>query len=154
MKNRVSVSYYCRTLIFVSMISCAAIFSLFFSAHAFAAAVGCRHDPIVILSNGKVVTITVDMSADAPIVKGIEYKLFVPKGVTVTNITYPGANPLILEKVELHPDLLNGQYRTETKVDAPKSVAVKASTLIQGQSQNVSGLGGDTLKASITLTTP
>jgi hypothetical protein len=56
-----------------------------------AALVKCRTDPIFSLSNGDIVTVTLDIAADASNVKRVSYTLHVPAGVTATSVVFtPG----------------------------------------------------------------
>lgn len=149
MDHRTCFSFLRNTNLLVLLVGLAASFTIFSSGHAYAAAVGCRHDPIVTLSNGDIVTISVDLDADYPTVKKIEYKLHVPKGVTAASIVYQDANPNIQEKIDLPQDAKVGQYLTETKVEAPKSVQVVVTSQYNTQSLTVNGKGGDNLKATL-----
>lgn len=55
---------------------------------ASAALTRCRIDPHFKLSNGDMVTVTLDIGTDIANVKSVNYILHVPAGVTVTNVTY------------------------------------------------------------------
>src|SRR4029079_4822539 len=51
---------------------------------------GCRGDPIVTLSDGTTVQMTVDVAADVGNVTRIVYTLHTPAGSSVKNIAYTG----------------------------------------------------------------
>src|SRR5688572_31539218 len=55
---------------------------------ASAALVRCRTDPIFRLSNGDILTVTVDVGRPEPNIESIIYTLYVPPGVTVKQVVY------------------------------------------------------------------
>ena len=58
------------------------------AVQASAAMSACRIDPHFKLSNGDMITVTLDIGTDVANVRNIHYILHVPAGVTVTNVTY------------------------------------------------------------------
>lgn len=120
------------------------------SVPAQAAAVACRTDPIVTLSNGDVVIILVDIATAPENVTRIDYKLHVPKGVTATNIIYTGVELGLVENLVLVDDA-NEEYKSETVVRVAKSVSVVATMIYDDEVVTVSGKGGKVIKASIEI---
>lgn len=49
---------------------------------------GCRGDPIILLSDGTVMIIVVDIAANASDVKSIVYKIGVPANVSIVQVTF------------------------------------------------------------------
>lgn len=115
---------------------------------AAAAIVSCRADPIVTLSNGKVVQMTAFMETDAANVKLITYTLRAPKGTTVVNVAYTGGELASKEKFVFYADRNSNNYGTETVVTTETAgVRVSAQTRIGGESATISGLSGERLLA-------
>lgn len=115
---------------------------------ASAAIVSCRADPIVTLSNGKVVQMTAFMETDAANVQMITYTLRAPKGTTVVNVAYTGGELANKEKFVFYADRSSNNYGTETVVTTHTAgVRVSAQTRIGGQSATISGLSGERLLA-------
>lgn len=129
-----------------------ALFSLLLSmsllvSPARAAAVGCRFDPIITLSNGDTVVITADIAAAPDDVKQIKYTLHVPARVTVTNVVYTGDGLGVKEKLSVKDDAPAGTYVTETLVKTDAVVAVTATSSKDNLSVVVVGLSNSTLRA-------
>lgn len=141
-----------RLLLPVSLIG-AVILSAISISSAQAGAIGCRTDPIVTLSNGDVVTILLDIDADASQVTSIDYTLHVPPDITATNITYTGAALGLAENLTVIPDTKD-KYRSEIVVAAPKSVVVVATMTFEDAVVTVTGSGGKVIKATIEFDTP
>lgn len=69
------------------------------------AAVACRSDPIITLSNGHTVQISDQINDAVTNVTRVDYQLHVPAGVTATNVTYPADNtPGLRETFEFYSD--------------------------------------------------
>src|SRR4051794_12296378 len=75
---------------------------------AFAAAGGCRSDPIVWLSNGAKVTMVASSTASASTVKLITYTVHVPRGVRMTKVVYTGGVLKDKERVVVVADRSSG----------------------------------------------
>lgn len=113
------------------------------------AAMSCRADPIVTLSNGKVVQMTSFMETDAANVRSIVYTLRVPAGTTAKNIAYTGGALAGKEKVVLVADRAAASYVSETVITTTTAgVKVSAQTRIGGASALISGLSGQRLVAN------
>lgn len=113
------------------------------------AAMSCRADPIVTLSNGKVVQMISFMETDPANVRGIVYTLRAPAGTTVKNIAYTGGALAGKEKVVFIADRAAGVYVSETVITTTTSgVRVSAQTRIGGASALISGLSGQRLVAN------
>lgn len=107
----------------------------------------CRADPIVWLSNGDTIQMTVEIAADVADVQGILYTLHAPVGVTVDRIVYTGGALQNKEEVVFVADQAPGHYVTDTVVTARgKGKPVTANTNYGGQFRgSVAGLSGDHL---------
>ena len=113
---------------------------------------GCRADPIVTLSNGRVVRMTTELAVEADDVEMITYTLHVPAGTGVRNIAYTGGELAGKEKVFVEYDLAAGNYTTETVATVPgQRVEVRAISQAGGQKQVVPGFSGDVLRAQFEL---
>jgi hypothetical protein len=102
---------------------------------ASAALARCRVDPIFVMSNGDIVTVTVDIAAAPDQVSNIHYILHVPAGVKVRKIVHTAQGLRIPETTEVHQDSPAGIYTTSTVVTTPhlvESVAVIAYTRLNG----------------------
>lgn len=154
MKRQVFSSDSCRVLAIVFVLGLALCLAILSPGSLQAAAVGCRTDPIVTLSNGDVVSIYVDIATDPSQVKSINYMLHVPDGVTATNITYLGGAFGLSEHLTLTTQGSDTEYRSETVVNAPKSVSVTATMVYGAESDTATGKAGKTLDATIDINNP
>lgn len=81
------------------------------------AAVACRADPVVHLSNGANLRIGVQMQDAASDVQQIIYVLRIPAGVSVQQVYYPVGNALTaVERLQVIADNQPGHYDTYTMV--------------------------------------
>ena len=116
-----------------------------------AAVSGCRADPILYLSNGTVMTITVDIDADVSAVKSIIYTVSVPKGVKLVKAVYtpfPGFTGK--EKLQVQDDAQAGQYVSDTVVQTVNNnTRVVATTYLFSKVQAVSGYSNQHLVATL-----
>ena len=78
----------------------------------------CRTDPHFMLSNGDVITVTLEVGTDIANMKSINYVLHVPAAVTVTKVTYTAKtdNKTVAETHKVYQDSPAGIYTTETVV--------------------------------------
>ena len=120
--------------------------------HVFAAISACRADPIVWLSNGDSVQMTVDVGTSPGDVRKITYTLHVPVGVGVDRIVYTGGALQSKEEVVLVDDQSPGYYVTDTVVMARgKGIRVTANTSEAGSFRgSVSGVNGEHLILNFT----
>jgi hypothetical protein len=86
---------------------------------AFAQTVSCRTDPTITLSNGYVLTMWANISTDISHVHSVNYVLHVPKGVTMTNVSYD-ANGSV-EHIQIVADQSGTHYSDVTTVDTATS---------------------------------
>lgn len=118
----------------------------------------CRTDPILILDNGK--TLSVDVGIDTSIanVKSIEIKVFLPRGVKVNDIQYSGDPQLkAKEQVKVLANGKPGEYKSEVRVMTTKTrTTVETITELRLTSDNsllgskhVDGRSNQALKATI-----
>lgn len=119
---------------------------------ASAALVRCRVDPIFNLSNGDIITVTLDIATDAANVKNIHYILHLPAGVTVTKVTYPAARQVTSETYVVKQDSPAKTYTTDTVVTTQISgkVQVVVYTRLNGvPTKSISGYSGQHLIITI-----
>lgn len=135
--------------VLATLLGLAFLFS-FSLAQAQASLLHCRTDPIVTLSNGDVVIITVDIDADPTQVQRIDYTLHVPAGVTATNIVYTGSDRGLNENLTLLQDS-DAEYKSVTVVRTSKSVAVAVIMSLGGDTDSATGNGGKKLTAVISI---
>jgi len=112
----------------------------------------CRVDPIFILSNGDIITVTLDIGTGATNVRNIHYILHVPAGVTVTRVTYTAVRQVTNETYKVYQDSPAKTYTTDTVVTTQIAgkVAVTVYTRLNGVPTNsVSGYSGQHLIATI-----
>ena len=118
------------------------------TGHASAILVKCRTDPIFKLSNGDVINVTLDISADAANIRNVTYVLHVPAGVTVTRVTYTAGGIGSKEMYKVYQDSSADRYTTDTVVTTQNtgSVPVIATTRLNATyAQSVSGYTGSHL---------
>ena len=117
---------------------------------ASAALTRCRIDPHFKLSNGDMVTVTLDIGTDIANVKSINYILHVPAGVTVTSVTYTAKSDrkAITETYTVYQDSKAKTYTTDTVVTTrtPGRVDVIVYTRVNGLKEiAVAGYNGQHL---------
>ena len=110
---------------------------------------GCRTDPIITLSNGDRVKITVDIATAPANVSAIHYTLHAPPGVTLRKIVYTQGGLDRNESFTLLNDGQPGSYITDTVVDTFVTVAVSTTSTWASSRGTATGYGKDTL--SVTL---
>jgi hypothetical protein len=138
-----------------SLLLLSTIMFLLPTASAQAALVRCRVDPHFKLSNGDMVTITLDAWTDVANIRNIHYVLHLPPGVTVTKVTYTAKSSqrTVPETYNVIPDGSTRSYVSETIVttQAPRPVGVTVFARVNSlKERSVSGYSGQHL--SITLT--
>lgn len=100
---------------------------------ASAALVKCRTDPIFTLSNGDVITVTLDISTDATNIKALNYILHIPAGVNVTSVVFTGG----FEKIETYKILQDSPaktYTTDSFATTATRVPVTGKTTVSSSS--------------------
>lgn len=92
----------------------------------------CRTDPIFLLSNGDILTVTLNIGTDVSNIREITYVLHVPAGVTVKHVTYTAGGLGTEETFEVYQDSPANTYTTDTMVTVKYSDAVNvtATTLL------------------------
>jgi hypothetical protein len=123
------------------------------ATNAQAALVRCRVDPHFKLSNGDMITVTLDVGTDVANISNIHYVLHLPPGVTVTKVTYTAKSDkkAINETYSVIPDS-SVTYLSETIVttQAPGSVDVTVFARVNTLKENsVSGYSGQRLFISL-----
>lgn len=114
---------------FICLLVLTATFLLVSNTGASAALVRCRTDPIFLLSNGDVISVTVDVSTDAANIRNIHYVLHVPAGVTVKRVAYTALNLRLHETYRVVQDNPAKTYTTETVVTARTSIRVQVLSM-------------------------
>ena len=110
----------------------------------------CRGDPIVYLSNGATVRMSVQVSTSAANVERVVYTLHAPAGTSITRIIYTGGPLKDKEQVVFRADAKPGTYATDTVVHTKAGrAAVSATTSIGSVSRTISGYTGQHLKATL-----
>jgi hypothetical protein len=125
MQHHIPVRWLLRALALV--ITCVGLSAM----PASAAVSGCRADPIVWLSNGTSLRMTVSIAADVSQVQMITYTVHAPRGLTVKSIVYTGGALQAKERVVMLFDRTSG-YVIETRVDLGKTVASVTATAAVG----------------------
>ena len=92
------------------------------TAHA---AIACRADPVVTLSNGVTLQISEDIAADASQVAAIAYVVHAPAGTQLLSVTYTAGAIGTKEKLKVTTDAPAGTYTSDTDV----SVAIKGTSI-------------------------
>lgn len=126
------------------------------------AAVACRADPVVMLSNGVNVQMAIGIVGPATNVATVTYTLHVPIGTTVMGITYAADNsPGITEIVSTIADQKAGRYALMDVVQEQTSgygkqlthATVSATNTATGVSAKDSGVGfpGTTINMALSL---
>lgn len=87
----------------------------------------CRTDPTMSLSNGVSVQMYDSISTDISNVSSVSYVLHVPKGVSVTGISYDSTG--YLEQVQIVADQTGSHYSMVTTVYASVSAKLSASAV-------------------------
>ncbi len=122
---------------------------------ALAALVKCRTDPIFFLSNGDMLTVTLDISADMSNIRNVSYIVHVPAGVTIKKVIYTPGGLGTDETYKLYQDSPSKTYTTDTVITTQNtgSVPVVATTTLNGfLSRSVVGYSG--LHLIVTLQEP
>ena len=125
---------------------------LFPTGNASAALVRCRTDPIFVLSNGDVISVTLDISTDASSISHIDYVLYVPAGVTVKMVVFTAVNLRLHETYEVYQDSPAKTYTIATVVTThiPSRVEVLAMTRLNSVfAKYSSGYSGEPLMVTV-----
>jgi hypothetical protein len=112
------------------------------TANVSAALVRCRTDPIFVLSNGDMISVTLDISTTAANVRNISYDLHVPAGVTVKKVAYTAINLRIPESYRVYQDSPAKTYTVNTVVTTQTSGSVGVTVygrINSGITKSVSG---------------
>lgn len=104
------------------------------TANASAAMTRCRTDPIFVLSNGDIISVTLDISTHPGNVKNINYVLHLPAGVTVKRVAYTALNLRIPELYQVYQDSPANTHTVNTQVTTkhPGSVRVMVFGRLNG----------------------
>ena len=123
------------------------------ATQASAALVRCRTDPIFKLSNGDILTVTLDLGTAEANVRSVVYTLYVPVGVTVKQVVYTDGGIGKKETYKVYQNSPAKTYTTDTVVTTVNSagpVDVIAYTRLNGVStKSVSGYNGQHLIVTI-----
>jgi hypothetical protein len=128
---------------------------LLLSAAAFIATSGtaeagqsiCRHDPIVYLTNGTVITMITDFDVTSDKIESIVYTVKAPRGSVVDHIVYDG-DPTG-EQVVFRADRADTSYEVEHYATTQGHANVNATTIVNTISTQKAGHERDHLKVTI-----
>ena len=120
-----------------------------------AATTGCRGDPIIQLSNGMKIQLTIALNVDPASVTDVTYTVHVPVGTTATTIKIAQtAATLILaskEHVTVIADQPAKQYRTSTVATTTQTAtATVTGTFTPGPTLTASGPNGTVIPINYT----
>lgn len=119
------------------------------ATQASAALVRCRTDPIFKLSNGDIVTVTLEIGTAESSVKSVVYTLYVPAGVTVKQVVYTDRGIGKRETYKVYQTSPAKTYTTDTvvtTVNAAGLVDVIAYTRLNGvHTKSAAGYNGQHL---------
>ncbi len=107
----------------------------------------CRGDPIVVLTDKRVLRLTVEVAAFAEEVDEVVYTLHVPRGVQAKQITYTGGELGKKERVEIIADVddentyLTTTLVTTTEQSQARKAPVKVTAIAQLQNSPQSRSG-------------
>lgn len=145
-----------KTSLLIRFLNLIAILLALPSGYASAALRGCRTDPIFRLSNGEVITITLNIDTQAHNISNIHYVLHLPAGVAVKNVAYSGGlRQAMKETYVVYQGGPAKTYTTDTVLTTvhPAQTALVAITRLSGiLAKSASGFSGDYL--IITLVRP
>jgi hypothetical protein len=123
------------------------------ATQASAALARCRTDPIFKLSNGDILTVTLDLGTAEANVRSVVYTLYVPAGVTVKQVIYTDGGIGKKETYKVYQTSPAKTYTTDTVVTTVNSaglVNVIAYTRLNGvNTKSASGYSGQHLITTI-----
>ncbi len=142
-----------RGLIVASLVLLLFLLTVPLAVQTNAAFDGCEGDPIVLLSNGDVLQMTVAIATDASHVTHIVYTVHAPDGVNLVKVFYTKGPLMDKETVQFLNDGAPDQYTTDTVVSGTVSgarVLARTKLFSNGKtSATASGYIGDTLSATV-----
>jgi hypothetical protein len=124
----------------------------FISSTASAGLDACRADPLIVLSDGSRISVSVRINTSAEDIQQVEYVLHVPRGLSIQKIVYTGGALRDKERVTLIADNPPGVFITETTVTA-EVVNARVSVWMRlsgGVSSTVSGFVNERLLIQLT----
>lgn len=113
---------------------------------------GCRADPIFKLSDGDILTVTLEIGTEDTSVKNVTYILHVPAGVSVMKAAYTAGGIGTKEVYKLYQDSLAKTYTTDTVLTTQSTgnVAVTATTRLNSvYAKSASGYSGQHLIVTV-----
>lgn len=119
--------------------------------------VRCRTDPIFRLSNGDILTVTLDIGTAEANVRSVIYTLYVPAGVTVKQVVYTDGGIGEEESYQVYENSPANTYTTDTVVttlDLAGLVDVTAYTRLNGVNTVVSASGYNSQHLIATISKP
>lgn len=115
-----------------------------------AALIGCRSDPIIVLSNGTLVDVSADVDTTLWNVTEVHYTVHVPAGTKPVLIIRTKAWLTSQETFSIYSDNAANAYSSSTMVQANTSnTAVTASMLVNLDYRQASGVTGQTLNINL-----
>lgn len=114
-----------------------------------AAAIACRSDPLVLLSDGTILDLSASIDASLWDVTDVTYTIHVPVGVhAILAVSTPNW-PTALERFSIVSDQPRGVFDTYTVVNTSTGAAVTAQLLVGLRLDTTSGVNGESLRVTI-----
>lgn len=114
-----------------------------------AAAIACRSDPLVLLSDGTILDLSADIGANLWDVTSVTYKIRVPVGANAILAVSTPNWPTTLERFTIVSDQPRGVYDTRTTVATQQTSRVTANLIVGLQMAAKSGSSGEALRVTI-----
>ena len=141
-----------NSTIAVVLLGLFAVVALHPTPTAQAAAVSCRRDPIVWMSDGTKVQMVVTIASNIADVQNILYTVHTPSGVVPTKIVYPGGKKASIEQVKFVQDQTPHNYSLDVLVTTTTSgILVTVDAKRESQKFSQSGISGKPIGVALPL---
>ena len=92
---------------------------------------GCRTDPVIVLSNGRILQLAAEIDTSLSNVRSVVYTVHAPVGTYPVLIVYTESPLHNVERVDFRADSLPGRYSSETVVDTTvRNIDVAATGIL------------------------
>ena len=128
-----------------------AFFAIAYVSPAEARYATCASDPIMVLSNGRMLAVRVKIGTDVENVQAIAYSIHTPAGVKLLKVVYPAFHGFTgKEQFTFSDDAPPNQYLTDTVVQTRvRDVSVSATSKLDNAAQSISGVNAQHLTATL-----
>ncbi len=128
-----------------------AFFAIAYVSPAEARFATCASDPILVLSNGRMLAVRVNIKTDVANVQTIAYSVHTPPGVKLLKVVYPWFPGFTgKEQFTFSDDAPPNQYLTDTVVQTSvTNVSVSATSKMSNATQSISGWNAQHLTATL-----